>query len=270
MDFTPRAAHHFGVRKHFQMPGVALAIVHAHNSEENVGWHYHENPHLTFILRGKVIEGTRKTIYQCAPGKLLFHGSFEPHYNTNLETDVRCLHIDFDANYSEGLGRNQSRLHGIFDVTNPAIKLLCYKAFREAVLADDLSEPAIHALALDILGQLFFAEHSDPARPLWVDKLEEILRGRYAETVSLSELSRELNVHPVHISRSFARYFHCTLGEYLRNLRVERSLRSMSCRTLSLTEIATACGFADQSHFTRSFKQKMGVSPSIYRRSFFC
>jgi AraC family transcriptional regulator len=96
--------------------------------------------------------------------------------------------------------------------------------------------------------------------------LEEILRCDYAEKLSLAELSGELAIHPVHLSRSFSRYFRCTLGEYVRNTRVERSLELMPRRNLTLTEIATTCGFADQSHFTRSFKQIMGVRPSTYRR----
>ncbi|HEX6187366.1 MAG TPA: helix-turn-helix transcriptional regulator, partial [Pyrinomonadaceae bacterium] len=66
--------------------------------------------------------------------------------------------------------------------------------------------------------------------------------------------------------RSFSRYFRCTLGEYVRHIRVQRSLELMPRRNLTLTEIATTCGFADQSHFTRSFKQIMGVRPSTYRR----
>jgi AraC family transcriptional regulator len=51
-------------------------------------------------------------------------------------------------------------------------------------------------------------------------------------------------------------------------VRVERSLAFMSRRNLSLTEIAISCGFADQSHFTRSFKRIMGLKPSAFRKLF--
>jgi len=267
VDLLPKATQHFGVREYFEMPGVALALVQAANSGERVGWHYHETPHLTFILRGTVVEGTKRTIHHCAAGQLLFHGGFEPHYNRNVENDVRCLHIDFSPDYLASIARGQNNLQGIFDVESSEIKLLCYKAFKEVVFADDLSPSSIHGIALDILSQLLFCEVSarDP-RPSWVGRLQELLKDKSSETFSLDELSHELNIHPVHLSRSFSRYFRCTLGEYVRSVRVEKSLRLMSRRNLSLTEIATTCGFADQSHFTRSFKRIMGVTPSSYRK----
>ena len=267
MDLLPKATQHIGVQKYFEMPGVALALVQAADSGERVGWHYHERPHLTFILRGTVIEGTKRTIHHCGAGQLLFHGGFEPHYNRNVDNDVRCLHIDFSPDYLAEIARGQNKLQGIFDVESAEIKLLCYKAFKEAIFADDVSASSVHGIALDILSQLLFCEAAaGNARPRWVGRLQELLKDTSSETFSLGDLSDELNIHPVHLSRSFSRYFRCTLGEFVRSVRIEKSLRLMSRRNLSLTEIAATCGFADQSHFTRSFKRIMGVTPSSYRK----
>lgn len=266
-DVSPPAAQHFGVRKHFDMPGITLAIVQTQNSGNSIGWHYHENPHLTFILRGDVIEGTKKEVLHCSAGNLLFHGAFEPHYNRKLEGSATCLHIDFAQDYLNDFAPQRNRLRGIFGIRNPGIKFSCYKLFSEAVISDDLSEPSIHGLSLEILWQLFVDEEmASIPRPSWVGRLEEILRCSCSEKLPLEQLARELNIHPVHLSRSFSRYFRCTLGEYVRKLRVERSLAFMSRRSLSLTEVAVTCGFADQSHFTRSFKEIIGVTPSTYRK----
>lgn len=89
MDSSRQPADHFGVDKCFELPAVTLAVVNIDDDlVTQVGWHYHENPHLTFILRGAVIEGTKKHVYQCSPGELLFHGAFEPHYNAKLGSVV--------------------------------------------------------------------------------------------------------------------------------------------------------------------------------------
>jgi AraC family transcriptional regulator len=267
MDSSPQAAQHFGVRKHFEMPGIKLSIVQTQNSDNSVGWHYHETPHLTFILRGDVIEGTEKEVLHCSAGELLFHGGFEPHYNRESEGNATCLHIDFAQGYLDEFAPRRNRLQGIFGIRNPGIKFSCYKLFSEATISDDLSEPSIQGLSLEILWQLFAAEEmASIPRPSWVGRLEEILRCRYSEKLPLEQLARELNIHPVHLSRSFSRYFQCTLGEYVRKLRVERSLAFISRRSLSLTEVAVTCGFADQSHYIRSFKEIMGVTPSTYRK----
>jgi AraC family transcriptional regulator len=56
------------------------------------------------------------------------------------------------------------------------------------------------------------------------------------------------------------------MGEYIRKLRVEKSFALLAGDDLSLTDIAFACGFADQSHFLRCFKQFGGSNPSAYRK----
>ena len=267
MDLLPRAAKHFGVRKHFEMPGIKLAIVQTRNSGNRIDWHYHENPHLTFILRGNVIEGTKQQVHHCSPGALLFHSSFEPHYNRELEGNATCLHLDFAQDYLDEFAPQKNSLQGILSIRIPEIKFSCHKLFSEAVISDDLSRASIHSLSLGILGELLFAEQAATSpRPKWVIRLEEILRCGYSEQLSLAELARELSIHPVHLSRSFSRYFNCSLGDYVRKVRVERALAFMSRKDLSLTEIAGSCGFADQSHFTRSFKRTMGFTPSAYRK----
>lgn len=267
MALSPQPADHFGVQRRFDLPGVGLAIVDIEDSGTNVGWHFHENPHLTFILRGDVIEGTKQDVYHCSAGKLLFHGAFEPHYNKKLEGTTRCLHIDFAQGCLAESGIQINNLHGIFSIQDPEIKIACYKLFSEAVIADDLSDASMHTLSLQILSHMLFeTDLKRCARPSWVGKVEKILQDESSEKLSLVKLSQQLAVHPVHVSRSFAKYFHCTLGEYVRRVRIERSLALMPRKTISLTEIAATCGFADQSHFTRSFKGIMGVSPSSYRK----
>ncbi|HEY5883799.1 MAG TPA: AraC family transcriptional regulator [Pyrinomonadaceae bacterium] len=267
VNLAQQAAYHYGEQKKLQIPGVTLTFVHAENSRDQVGWHWHENPHVTFILQGDVIEGTKREVHNCSAGSVLFHSSFEPHYNLKLEGNTRCFHLDFVPEYLNDVTSNSRRLQGIFAVADPHVKLLCYKIFTEAVVSDDVSAASIHGLALEILGRLTFTEAAtSSSRPSWVARLEEILRSELPDQLSLAELSRELSIHPVHLSRSFSQYFRCTFGEYVRRVRVQQSLAIMPHKNLSLTEIAFKCGFADQSHFSRSFRQIIGVSPSTYRK----
>jgi len=73
-----------------------------------------------------------------------------------------------------------------------------------------------------------------------------------------------VNIHPIHLSRDFPKYFHCTLGEYLRKLKVENSLKILNNFEF-LSEVALECGFSDQSHFIRCFKENMGITPLQYK-----
>ena len=55
------------------------------------------------------------------------------------------------------------------------------------------------------------------------------------------------------------------LAEYMRKLKTEKALSMIRFPENSLTSIAYACGFFDQSHFTRIFKQLNGILPSKYK-----
>jgi len=84
------------------------------------------------------------------------------------------------------------------------------------------------------------------------------------EKLNLSDLAKIVNIHPIHLSRDFKKYFHCTLGAYLRKLKVENSLKILN-ESESLSEVALECGFSDQSHFIRCFKENIGITPLKYR-----
>ena len=75
-----------------------------------------------------------------------------------------------------------------------------------------------------------------------------------------------MGVHPVHLCRTFSEHFDCTLGEYIRRLRVLRGRQLLAIDDGGLAEIALQSGFADQSHFTRVFKKHFGLTPNECRR----
>ena len=266
MNFL-RTGHFFGnTNGTITLGGITLTNTDTEQTQEHVDWHYHENAYFTFILEGKLIEAYKKKNYICSAGSLLFHSSQEPHYNVKPKGNTRCFHIEYDNKRFDDSAFNVNNLQGIFTVDDPDIKFLFYKAFRETKICDDITVASIEIILFEIFGRMLsvkqFEQHT---RPVWVKKLKDILHESYSEKFSLANLSRELDIHPVHLSRDFSKHFHCTLSEYVRKLRVEKSLSLMSDKNLSLTEIAFKCGFADQSHFLRSFKVINGINPSAYR-----
>jgi AraC family transcriptional regulator len=72
-------------------------------------------------------------------------------------------------------------------------------------------------------------------------------------------------VHPVHLAQAFRKFYHCTIGDHVRSLRIDFACRQLTMTKLPLSEIALLAGFADQSHFTRTFKEALGLPPSQYR-----
>jgi transcriptional regulator GlxA family with amidase domain len=71
-----------------------------------------------------------------------------------------------------------------------------------------------------------------------------------------------------HFSRAFQQSLGTPPMAYVAKRRVERAKLMMTSTRDRLTDIALACGFADQSHLNRSFRRIVGMSPGIWRRMY--
>lgn len=106
--------------------------------------------------------------------------------------------------------------------------------------------------------------------PRWVKELKSMIQDQIDMNLALSltELAESIDVNPAYVSRTFTKYFDdLSYGEYIRKLRIDKSLQLLESTNYSLTEIAYLTGFSDQSHFTRIFKKQTGRLPSEYRKS---
>lgn len=235
-----------------------------------VDWHYHEHAYFTFILEGNVIEGNKKEVYNCVPGSLLFHNWQDAHYNIKPDVFTRGFHLEIEKEWFDKLSLTSDGLEGSTKISNPDIKLLMYKIFRASKIDDDDSDLSTQTLLLEILSKLKkSSEDTLHKNPKWVRMIDEILHEQFADLLTLDYLSQILNIHPMHLSRDFSKYFNCTLGEYIRKLKVEKALSLMSSKQQSFTEIAYQCGFSDQSHFNRCFKEVNGINPSAHKKILF-
>jgi AraC-like DNA-binding protein len=103
--------------------------------------------------------------------------------------------------------------------------------------------------------------------PAWAKELKEMIQDHIDTSLTLKELSRDLDINPSYLSREFSKHFdNLSFGEYIRKQRIEKAIELMATPDYSLTDIAYFTGFSDQSHFTRIFKKHTGTSPSEYRK----
>lgn len=101
----------------------------------------------------------------------------------------------------------------------------------------------------------------------WQEKrVKEMIESRLDGSLTLTEMAVECGLSPSH----FARAFKQTTGEpphrWLVQRRIARAQHLMLNSSLMLSQIALACGYADQSHLTKAFKSSMGLSPGAWRR----
>ena len=88
----------------------------------------------------------------------------------------------------------------------------------------------------------------------------------YSEKLTLSEVAKIVNMNPSYFSRCFKKTTGIGLMDYVNNIRIKNAVSLISDTDMSLTEIAQACGFNNQSYFCRQFQKIIGCSASKYKK----
>lgn len=120
---------------------------------------------------------------------------------------------------------------------------------------------------IDVYNNFIKQKSSQKKTPGWVKELKLIIQDQIDTNLSLTNISKSLDIHPSYLSREFSKYFNnLSFGEYTRKLRIEQAISLIRENKYSLTEIAYLTGFSDQSHFSRIFKQHTGKNPSAFKK----
>jgi AraC family transcriptional regulator len=225
--------------------------------------HYHEHPNFYFILSGGSIEKRTRAEQELGTGSLRFYRAGEYHQNIRKGGEAKSINLEVNSDWLRDQHGLESALEQAAQV--PWAGCLVLKIYHELLAGDAASAPSVQLL----LGDLIQTSNKIALdqRPGWIGHVHELLLDRWDEFISLEELADAAGVNPITISKHFHRYFHCTLGEFMRKLKIERSFTMIRSGQLSLTDIAYRCGFADQSHFIRCFKHYTGFLPAQFRKA---
>jgi AraC family transcriptional regulator len=101
--------------------------------------------------------------------------------------------------------------------------------------------------------------HEDLAKSILLENLEG--------DISISEVAEACNLSRGYFIRAFRETTGMTPYKWLLSERINRARRLLRASNAPLAEVAIACGFADQSHFTRVFSTIVGATPGHWRRN---
>lgn len=94
--------------------------------------------------------------------------------------------------------------------------------------------------------------------------IKEFIDSNYSSPISLDSLSEKFNINKFSLIRIFKKEFNLSPHAYLINTRINRA-KTMIRNGDSLSNISVACGFYDQSHFVKKFKEYTGLTPENYK-----
>lgn len=90
------------------------------------------------------------------------------------------------------------------------------------------------------------------------------VRDDYDSPISLSSLADFVSLHPNYLARKFKQLNGMTLGDYIRNTRLENACLLLNSNK-RLTDISLETGFYDQPHFSNAFRSTFNISPKELR-----
>jgi AraC family transcriptional regulator len=255
------AGSYLGARAAQLATGVAVATEVRHAEGRALPEHDHALDYFCMPVRGHYEETIEGRALAYAPFQVGFHPAGVPHRDRVGPAGARfvCLEIRADAldTAAVRLARRASLLPG--DVT-----LRLIEVFR-ALCARTLAPVELDAIAWELCGDASPGYGArERATPRWLARCLALVEDGCAEPWTVDAAARAAGVHPVHLAREFRRRYGQTFGACLQKARIRAACARMAERDEPLAHTAAHAGFADQSHFCRVFKARVGQTPSAF------
>jgi AraC-like DNA-binding protein len=201
--------------------------------------HVHRRAYAAVVLSGRYEEAGDSGRHRVQAGDVVLHEAFEAHLDRFPMSGAVVLNISMPAAcaFRSGVGRIQDP---------DAIVRLAEKGDSEA---------AVVLLRSTEMSQHDFQD--------WPDELAMSLA--HDASVSLADWGESKGISPWTLSRGFAKVFGISPSAFRARARTRQAWRAIRLDETPLSAVAAHCGFADQSHMTRSVKRMTGRSPGAWR-----
>lgn len=250
----------------FDIDGISWREV-VHKPNQSYQKHYHNNPSLAFIVKGSSAEVLSKGSVHCSAQSLIIMPAGEVHANHYDQAGCLSLVIEIKPPRLESISGYSKVLDQFSLTSRTAFSILLNRIYKELLVMDTASPLAMEGLTLELLSNLSRSSSrvAKNGRPRWLRQAFDYVHAHFNEAIRLDDIAKSVGVHPVHLARTFRESYGLTLGEQVRALRIEFACTLLSTSDTRLAEIAVSSGFCDQAHFSKAFKQYVGITPSEYR-----
>jgi AraC family transcriptional regulator len=233
----------------------------------NIPKHSHVNGYFCLVRQGSYTESYGAKARACGPHTFAFHPPGEVHSEQFDNVEARSFNIEFTPRWLNQIREKSIKLDGPIHFQGGPLTALAGKLYREFRLMDSVSHLAIQGLILEIVAETARRQHSvrNTKTPAWLSKVREILHEHFADGLEHNDIAAMVDVHPVHMATAFRKRYRCTIGEYVRQLRLEYACRELAHSDKPIAQIAIQAGYVDQSHLSRVLKNSVGLTPAEYR-----
>jgi AraC family transcriptional regulator len=231
--------------------------------------HSHTRACFSVMLQGALSETYERRSLEWRPFSVGFNPPDEEHSNFIHDTGARFLIVEVGPGWLQRVSEYSEILRRSFIFQAEQLKHIGFRLYREAQQVDAVSQLAIEGLLFEVIAETsrLDAKRKPDRHPRWLAQARELIHAHFADSLTITAIAQTVGIHPVHLARVFRIHYQCTIGDYVRRLRIDFVCRELSSDSASLAEIACKAGFYDQGHLSRVFKRLTGMTPTQYRIS---
>lgn len=249
--------------------------------------HWHDEFEIVYVTRGCISISINGKKFIGKSGDIFIVNSGEMHeiYGIDTPLEYSAFVFDFDMlafynddfaqkNFIDPVQKEEMKFSN--NVIRPERAFALLKHIKEI----NTVKPVCYTLSTKALLLQFFAlmieenqiilsqdssSHDDKRQLL--KEIVKYIDENYSEEITLKEISRHFNMSHKYFCRFFKKNFNKTFIKYLNEVRIENSMRLLAKNNISVTEAGISCGFCNMSYFARTFKKKIGCTPSQYKKT---
>ncbi len=253
-------------------------------------YHFHPELELTFIVTGTGKRYVGTNMQNFSPGDFVLLGSGVPHCwkSDKMRRKQKCssIVVQFLPNFLGDTFFEKPEMKPVFQLlkkSNSGLRFTTngdvYKNKMEWLLQEQDNCKRL-LLFLDLLHQLSLSKKyilldKQKQHTLLSDSEQQRIQTvtayiieHFKKDVSLSEAAKAINMTPQSFCKYFKRLTRKTFIEIVTDYRVDFAVQQLVQTELSISQIGFGSGFNDISHFHKTFKERMNISPLQYRNAF--
>ncbi len=253
--------------------------------------HYHNAYEIYFLISGTRRQLVDHSIHDIKRGDLILIPKGVIHKTTPLDKNTHSRYVvnfsdEFAASLEACLGQ------GVLAQTFSHVKLsvpeyrfdyvlsLFDKMNDEysAIASDNFSAALIRGYMAELFAFICRAQRSLPGSDIFesvdssvllepnIQQAAKYIADHFREDISLADVAARAYMSESYFSRKFKKITGLNFSEYLTSTRIKAADDLLLQTSMSIAEIAAACGFSDANYFGDIFKKHKGMSPTQYRR----
>jgi AraC-like DNA-binding protein len=239
-------------------------------------WSDHQ---IQLVIRGKGYLHWNGKIYTLTGGDAFFIDLSEPSfYYADKEDPWEAMWIHFGGNQADFYYRLFGKSSPVVKLSRPdsakAHFLRLFELLEHTAIGSDLHAASqliqlMTGVVIDKLkmGNMEFSKQ--PGQHEKISKVMQYIDQHYERALSMKEIASVVSVSPYYLSRLFSAMTGYTVKEYMIKQRIKKAKDFLANSDATLSDIAGMCGFSDQSHMGKMFRQYEKTTPKKYRTLYY-